>query len=65
MDSNPFNTEWNNDAAEYEHELARTTCPTCHGTGYVADSHGEAEACDECGDEDAAEAIVPEPGMPF
>ena len=41
-------------------------CHNCGGTGYVADSYGDAEACDGCGDEDAvAEAIVVETGFPF
>ena len=40
MDDNPFNTEWNNDAAEYEAERARTTCPSCRAT----DDHAAREA---------------------
>ena len=45
MNDNPFGTEWNNDAFEAECEYA---CPTCHGTGAVADGYGEHEACDDC-----------------
>lgn len=70
MNDNPFSTEWNDDAAEYEAYLAsqqEPRCWLCGGSGYVPDIFGDAEPCDECGDDADAvvEAIVPEPGMPF
>ena len=34
--------------AEAEEDFARRECPTCHGTGAVADGYGEHEACDDC-----------------
>lgn len=55
IDTNPWNTEWNNDAAEHEQAVARTACPTCGGMRYVADVYGEAEACPDCDEEETSD----------
>lgn len=64
-----INPEANDDAFNYERELARGLCWLCGGTGMVIDVYGEdAVPCPECAEtiEDAiADAIIPEPGMPF
>ena len=61
--------ECNDDAWDYEYRKAceEPRCWLCGGSGYAPDIFGDAEPCDACQDytDAIADALVPEPGMPF